>query len=121
MESNEKPRTVDEYIASQREAVQPVLREMRTLIRAVIPDAKEVIAWAMPSYKFHAYIVHFAAHKTHMGFYPGIEAMEKFQDRLKDYHTSKGAIQFPYSKPLPKELIADIVSFCAVQDTLPKR
>lgn len=118
MELSDKPRTVDEYIASQREAVQPVLREIRALIRGVIPDAKEVIAWAMPSYKFHAYIVHFAAHKTHLGFYPGIAAMIKFQDRLKGYHTSKGAIQFPYSKPLPKELIADMVNFCAAEDIL---
>ncbi|MBE0601627.1 MAG: DUF1801 domain-containing protein, partial [Firmicutes bacterium] len=76
----------------------------------------EVIAWGMPSYKGHPYIVHFAAQKAHLGFYPGPEAIVHFQDRLKDYHTSKGAIQMPYDKPLPKDLIAEIVRYCAFQD-----
>jgi uncharacterized protein YdhG (YjbR/CyaY superfamily) len=113
---NEIQSTVDVYIASQPEAVQPVLQNVRTIIRSVIPGAPEVIAWGMPSYKGKPYIIHFAAHKSHLGLYPGAEAMVHFQDRLRDFHTSKGAIQFPYSAPVPKELIADIVRFCASQN-----
>lgn len=115
------PVTIDEYIASKPAPVQPVLQAMRAIIRSVIPDAREVIAWGMPSYKGHPYIVHFAAHKAHLGFYPGAEAMVIFQDRLKDYRSSKGAVQFPYASPLPRELITDMVRFCAAQDTLRMR
>lgn len=121
METTQKALTVDAYITSKSELAQLALREIRALIRSVIPAAPEVIAWGMPSYKGHPYIVHFAAHKAHLGLYPGAEAMVEFQDRLKDYHTSKGAVQFPYTKPLPKGLIADMVRFCAAQDALRMR
>ncbi|HPJ02409.1 MAG TPA: DUF1801 domain-containing protein [Candidatus Limiplasma sp.] len=119
MEPNTKALTVEAYIASQSETAQLALHEIRSLIRSIIPDAKEMIAWGMPSYKGHHYIVHFAAHKAHLGLYPGAEAIVHFQDRLKDYHSSKGAIQFPYSMPLPKDFIADIVRYCAAQDQQP--
>ena len=120
MEKANAPLTVDAYIASKPLDVQLVLQTVRTLIRAVIPDAQELIAWGMPSYKGHAYIIHFAAYKAHLGLYPGPEAIEQFKDRLKDCHTSKGAIQFPYTQVLPEDLIADIVRFCAARDTAPK-
>ena len=119
MEPKTKTLTVDAYIASQSAAAQTVLHEIRSLIRSIVPDAKEVIAWGMPSYKGHHYIVHFAANKAHLGLYPGAEAIVHFQDRLKDYHSSKGAIQFLYSMPLPKDLIAEIVRYCAAQDQQP--
>ena len=108
--------TVDAYIASNSPDVQPVLQAVRKIIRMVIPDAPEVIAWGMPSYKGHPYIIHFAAHKNHLGLYPGVGAIVHFLPRLKEYHSTKGAIQFPYTAPLPEVLIADIVRFCAEND-----
>ena len=57
-------------------------------------------------------LIHFAANKRHIGLYPGEEAVAAFAEQLKDYKTSKGTIQFPYAKPLPLELIAEIAAWC---------
>ncbi len=57
-------------------------------------------------------LIQFAAFKKHIGLYPGPEAVDTFADRLKEYKTSKGAIQLPYDKPLPLELIGEIAKWC---------
>jgi uncharacterized protein YdhG (YjbR/CyaY superfamily) len=110
------PKSIDEYIAAAPEGVQPILRRTRALIRAAAPDAKETIAWGMPTFRGHHNLVHYASHKAHLGLYPGAEAMAHFQDALKEYKTSKGAIQFPYAKPLPEALITEIVRFRVAED-----
>jgi uncharacterized protein YdhG (YjbR/CyaY superfamily) len=111
-----QPQTIDAYIAAAPAQVQPVLHEMRALIRETAPGATERIAWAMPTFTGKHNLVHFAAHKAHIGLYPGAEAMERFQPELTQYKTSKGAVQFPYGQALPRELIQEIVHFCVLQD-----
>lgn len=108
----EKPKTIDEYISIQPENVQKILYQVRDVIHAVIPEAKEKISWGMPTFWKKQNIIHFAAHKNHMGLYPGPEAIEHFADRLTYYKSSKGAVQFPYSKSMPYELIAEIAKWC---------
>jgi uncharacterized protein YdhG (YjbR/CyaY superfamily) len=46
-------KSVDEYIASQPEVVQGVLRRVRNAIRKAVPDAEEVISYKIPTYKLH--------------------------------------------------------------------
>lgn len=100
--------TIQEYISQQDEYIQPRLKEVYDTIRAAIPDAEERISWSMPTFWKSRNIIHFAPAKKHIGVYPGPETVEAFAERLKDYKTSKGAIQFPNNKPLPLELIAEI-------------
>jgi len=66
----------------------------------------------MPTYWHRHNIIHFAAHKNHIGIYPGEKAIKYFAESLSDYKTSKGAIQLQYSKPLPLDLIAEIAKWC---------
>ena len=108
----EPPKTIDEYIASQPEAIQPMLNKVRETIRSVLPDAEERISWSMPTYWNKHNIIHFAGFKKHVGIYPGEEAVEFFKEKLTEYKTSKGAIQLPYNKPMPFELIAEIAKWC---------
>jgi uncharacterized protein YdhG (YjbR/CyaY superfamily) len=103
-----KPETVDEYIAAQPKSVQPFLKQVRDAIREAIPDAQEKISWSMPTFWKGHNIIHFAGFKNHVGLYPGEEAVKEFSEHLKDYKFSKGSIQFPYSKPMPLELIGEI-------------
>jgi len=72
----------------------------------------ERISWSMPTYWRRHNIIHFAAFKNHIGLYPGAKAIENFSDRLTEYKTSKGAVQLPYSKPIPFQLIAEIAKWC---------
>ncbi|MGE4272958.1 MAG: iron chaperone [Desulfitobacterium sp.] len=105
-------KTIDEYIAAQPEEVQPFLNQIRQTIKAAIPDTEEKISWRMPTFWRKHNIIHFASFKNHIGIYPGAEAMEHFAPRLTEYKTSKGALQLPYSKPLPLELVAEITKWC---------
>ena len=104
-----KPVSIDEYIAAQPSELQPLLRAVRETIRAAAPEATEKISYQMPAFWQGENIACFAAFKNHLGFFPGGEAVGVFADRLTGYMTSKGTIQFPYSKPVDHALIADIV------------
>jgi len=113
------PMTIDEYIARQPDGIRPILVKVRETIRAAAPDAVEKISWSMPTFWQGDNLIHFAACKKHLGIYPGYLALTPFADQLSDYHTTKSAIQFPYDKPIPYELIAKITAFRvqAVKDT----
>lgn len=103
---------IDEYILKQDEAVQPKLNTIRDTIRAAIPDAVEKISYQMPTYWKGRNIIHFAAFKNHIGLYPGGEAPVVFADRLKEYKTAKGTIQFPLDREIPLDLITEIAVWC---------
>lgn len=111
----EPPKTIDAYIEAQSEEVQPFLHQIRNALHEALPDAKEKISWRMPTYWNKQNIIHFAAAKKHIGIYPGDEAVVHFADRLSDYKTSKGAIQFPYNKPIPLDFIVEIAKWCYEQ------
>jgi len=105
--------TIDDYIAAQPEQLRPMLTKVREVIRAAAPEAEERISYRMPCLWQGGPLIYFAAMKHHLGVYPTASGMEAFKDRLTGYKTSKGAIQFPYGKPVDYELIADIARFRA--------
>jgi len=107
-----KPANTDAYIASFPVDVQTKLEQVRSTVKAVAPDAVEVISYSLPAFKLHgAMLVWFAAHTNHIGLYPRASAIEAFADKLKTYKFAKGSIQFPFDKPLPLDLITEIVKF----------
>ncbi len=107
-----KPRTIDEYIEGQEEAVRPRLHEIRAVIREAIPEAEETISWSMPTYRKGRNIIHFAAARKHVGLYPGEEAVARFAEELAGYEVSKGTIRLRYDRPLPADLIRRIAGWC---------
>ena len=113
---SKKYSSIDEYHADQSKEVRRVLDQMRTTIRSAAPKASEIISYNMPAFKGNKTLVYYAANKEHIGFYPMPSAIKEFSAELKDYKTSKGAIQFPYIKPLPLTLIKKIVRFRSEED-----
>ena len=112
MEDNKvKFNSIDEYIGLFPSEVQDILTTLRKLIKESAPEATEKISYQMPTFAMHGNLVHFAAYKKHIGFYPAASGVAAFTDKLVEYKTSKGAIQFPIDKPLPYELIREIVQF----------
>lgn len=111
----EAPKTIQEYIERQPEEIQPYLQQINKAIQSAIPNATEKISWSMPTYWKKHNLIQFAAFKKHIGLYPGPAAVEAFADRLTEYKTSKGAIQMPYNKPMPLELIGEIARWCERQ------
>ena len=101
-------KSVDEYIASQPEAVQGVLERVRSTIRKAVPGAEEVISYQIPAYKLHGGpVLYFAGWKQHYSLYPATaHLVAAFKDDLAPYEVSKGTIRFPLSEPVPVKLIA---------------
>jgi uncharacterized protein YdhG (YjbR/CyaY superfamily) len=104
-------KNIDEYIALFPKEIQSLLQQMRATIKAAAPEAVEKISYQMPTFFLNGNLVHFAAFKSHIGFYPVPTGIEKFKKELSIYKTTKGAVQFPLDKPLPLTLITKIVKF----------
>jgi uncharacterized protein YdhG (YjbR/CyaY superfamily) len=113
-------KTIDEYIGTFPVEVQHILRKVRQTIRKAAPDAVEAISYQIPTFKLNGNLVHFAAYKNHIGFYPTSSGIEKFKEELSAYKWSKGTVQFPLDKPIPYELVERIVAF-RVKENLKKK
>jgi uncharacterized protein YdhG (YjbR/CyaY superfamily) len=111
--------SIDEYIATFPEEIQKILEEIRATIKAAAPEAEEKISYQMPTFALKGNLVHFAAFKNHIGFYPVPTGIEKFKKELSVYEGAKGSVQFPLDKPIPYELISKIVKF-RVKENLKK-
>ena len=109
-------KTVDDYIRSFPEEVQLILEKVRATIRQEAPEATETIKYAMPTYVYNGNLVHFAAYKNHIGFYPAPVGIESFQKELSVYKGGKGSVQFPIDQPMPLDLIARVVAFRYLQN-----
>lgn len=112
----EKPATIDEYIAAFPYHVRELLQQVRGTIRKAAPGATEDIKYAMPTFVGNGNLVHFAAFKNHIGFYPAPTGMEAFTQELSGYKTGKGSVQFPIDQPLPLQLITKIVKLRVQED-----
>jgi len=110
-ESAIKIETIDAYISRYDGDIQAILQEFRRVIKEEAPDAKEKISYQMPTCYLNGNLVHFAVQKNHIGFYPAPSGVAAFKEELTEYKTSKGAIQFPLTKPIPYELVRRIVRF----------
>jgi uncharacterized protein YdhG (YjbR/CyaY superfamily) len=103
--------SIDEYIATFPQKIQQILEEIRVTIKAAAPDAEEKISYQMPTFDLKGNLVHFAAFKNHIGFYPTPSGIQKFKKKLSVYEGAKGSVQFPLDKPIPYDLISKIVKF----------
>lgn len=119
MSSRKKFQTIDEYITEFPEDIQEILEKMRKVIHDAAPEAEEAISYGMPTFKLHGNLVHFAAYKNHIGFYPTPSGIEAFKEEISEYKSSKGAVQFPLNEPIPYDLVKKMVIF-RVKENLQK-
>jgi uncharacterized protein YdhG (YjbR/CyaY superfamily) len=119
MDTNNSFNTIDEYIATFPDDIQKKLKEVRAVIKAAAPEASEKISYQMPTFFLFGNLVHFAAFKYHIGFYPAPRGIEEFKKELSVYKGAKGSVQFPLDQPMPLDLISRIVKF-RVKDNLSK-
>lgn len=104
--------TVEEYIVQAPEEYRYLLEKLREMILETAPaGTQETISYQMPTYRYNGNLIHFALFKNHLGIYPGPAAIENFSGEIREYKSSKGAIQLPLDRPLPEELIRRILHF----------
>jgi uncharacterized protein YdhG (YjbR/CyaY superfamily) len=110
----EKPRTVDEYIASFPAETQTVLLEVRKVIAAAVPGTTEAISYQMPTMVIGGKrLLHFAGWKSHISVYPVPAGDHEFNDQIAPYRGSKGTLKFPLNKPIPYEVIRRVAELLA--------
>jgi uncharacterized protein YdhG (YjbR/CyaY superfamily) len=109
------PKSVDEYIAAQPEAVRPKLEQVRAAIRRAVPEAVESISYRMPGYKLHGKpMLYFAGFKKHYSLFAASGSFfTAIEVELTGYELHKGTIHFPLSKPVPVKLISRIANLRA--------
>ena len=106
-----KYESVDEYMAQLPADRRAAMEQLRSTIRAAAPDATEVITYNMPGFRLGGrFLVSYEAFKRHYSLFPWSDAMlEELGDALRPYAVGKGTIRFPADKPIPLELVSDIV------------
>jgi len=109
--------TIDAYIEKCSPDVQARLKQMRTLIRKAAPMATEKISYQIPTFYYNGNLVHFAAFKEHIGFFPTPSAISAFSEELKPFKSAKGSVQFPLSEPLPLKLITRMVKYRVAENS----
>lgn len=111
-------KSITAYIKAQPKELQPLLREIYDLTKTAAPKATEAIKYGMPTLVGTGNLIHFAAMKGHLGFYPTPSAIEKFKKELTPYSTSKGCVRFLYTQILPSALITKMVKFRVKEDSV---
>jgi uncharacterized protein YdhG (YjbR/CyaY superfamily) len=103
---------IDIFIANFPKDTQKILKQLRSVIKKIAPDAEERISYGMPAYKTNGKpLVYFSAFKKHIGFYATPTGHKEFTKELSQFKQGKGSVQFPLDKPLPFNLIRKIVAF----------
>jgi len=105
------PQTIDQYIAAFPPDVQALLNKLRRVIREAAPKAEEAMAYGIPTFKLNGNLVHFAAFKNHIGFFPTPSSIATFKKELSAYKLSKGTVRLPLDRPIPFGLVKKIVKF----------
>ena len=111
LSTKKKFQTIDEYIKTFQKDIQKILESVRQTIKNAAPEAEETINYQIPTFKLNGNLVHFAAFKNHIGFYPTPSGQKAFQKELAVYKSGKGSVQFPLDKPIPLSLIKKIVQY----------
>lgn len=106
----ESPQTIDAYLDTINPDFRPHLEHIRNLVKELVPSVVESISYRMPtlSYRGRA-LVYFTASKKHMSFYPSSFALEELAGRLAEFKKTAHAVQFTADRPLPDDLIRDLV------------
>jgi uncharacterized protein YdhG (YjbR/CyaY superfamily) len=103
--------TIDEYIAAFPKQIQDILQKLRQTIKESAPQAQEAISYQIPTFKLNGNLVHFAAFRDHIGFFPTSSGVAAFKKDLSEYATSKGTVRFPLDRPIPFDLVSKIVKY----------
>lgn len=106
-----KNTSVEKYFESFESSEREILNKIRALIKEVATHCTEEMSYGIPTYKLNGILVHFGGYKKHIGFYPTPEAIKHFEKELSKYKTSKGAVQFQLTEPIPYDLIKEILKY----------
>lgn len=103
--------TVEEYLESLPEESRAKTEELRAILLAAFPNAKEGISYNIPALNDGGFFVYYSGYKKHVSLYPAPTGVPEFADAIAPYHSGKGTLQFPLKEPLPAELIVRVAQY----------
>jgi uncharacterized protein YdhG (YjbR/CyaY superfamily) len=103
-----RKKNIDEYIAMFSPNVQRILEKIRATIHRVAPEAQEAISYGIPTFRLNGNLVHFAAFKEHIGFFPPVRGDAQLVTAVSRYAGPKGNLRFPLDQPIPYDLVERI-------------
>jgi uncharacterized protein YdhG (YjbR/CyaY superfamily) len=103
---------VDEYLAALEEPKRGTLQTLRRTILEVVPEADQVISYAVPAFRLCGHtIAGFAAFKSHLSYLPfSGSVLGRLADELKGYTMTKSSLHFPVDRPLPKSVVRNLIA-----------
>lgn len=100
--------TLADYLARLTPTEKKHYERIRRIVHELIPDTEEVISYGIPTFKYRGkYVIYFGAFKDHMSLYP--IPLESLREKLKDFKLRKGTIQFSDDKPVPEDIIKEMI------------
>jgi uncharacterized protein YdhG (YjbR/CyaY superfamily) len=113
-----KINSIDEYIDTFPEDVQPILKQVRRTIKAAAPQAGEKISYGIPTFTLNGkYLIYFAGWKHHISIYPIPVGDDAFNQEVAPYIAGKGTLKFTIDKPVPLKLITKIVKLKVAENS----
>lgn len=101
---------IDDYLTKLDPADRAQLERIRKIVHDVAPEVEECLSYGMPGFKLKGkYLGGFNAFKAHLSFFPGARAVDVLKDKLDGFKLSTGTVQFTVDKPIPEELIREMV------------
>jgi uncharacterized protein YdhG (YjbR/CyaY superfamily) len=102
--------TVDAYINALPAAQRNALLRLRALIKSHVPLAEETISYGMPAFKQNGILLYYAAFTNHMSLFVMPKVLDQVRPMLGDRNTTKSAIHFTETDPIPDIIIAQCVA-----------
>ena len=101
---------IEKYLGFISTEQRTEFERIKTIVRKVVPDATETMAYGIPTFKYKGKnLLHFGAFKDHVSIFPGPKAIEILEDKLSVYKLSKGTIQYSATKPIPDDIVIELI------------
>ncbi|MFF2780329.1 iron chaperone [Streptomyces sp. NPDC058052] len=102
---------VEEYFAGLDTASRNAFQHVRAIALRIVPDAQDGRSYGMAALRFEDKpLIGFRAAKDHLSIFPfSSEAVDAVRDRLTGFDLSKGTIRFSPDRPLPDDVLSDLI------------
>ena len=102
---------VDSYIENSGEQAKVILKELREIIKSVVPKSDEMILWGYPFYKYHGILAGMTEYKKHVSIQFGsvLPEEEKVSLEKKGYSLGAKRIQIQFDQKVPSVEIKKIL------------
>ncbi len=103
---------IDAHLANLPQPQRDTLTALRDTLRTLLPGALECLSYGMPCFKVDGVAVAgFDGYKAHCSYFPHSGGVVERVEGIPAWCTasSKGTLQFPVDRPLPKTLVKKLV------------